>query len=239
MEEQNMTGVPTKTLPEISNPYAIPIATFVAGLAIASAYFIYFGDSVRSPQNAPAQEVSLDSVTNADHIVGNINAKVIIVEYSDTECPFCKIFHVTMNRISNEYDGNDVAWVYRHFPLSIHAKAPREAEATECANKLGGNEKFWQYTNKIFEITPGNNGLDATLLPKIALEIGLDQKAFEKCLASGEMKPVIEKSIESGLKAGVQGTPHSLIVVNGKIVDVIEGAQPYEVTKEQIDRALK
>ncbi|MEK7459990.1 MAG: thioredoxin domain-containing protein [Patescibacteria group bacterium] len=240
MEEQTTPQDPTpKTSTGVINYYAIPVSMFIAGFAIASAFFIYFGGSVDPTQNPQNQKLTLDPVTKSDHIMGSLKAKVIIVEYSDTECPFCKVFHGTMNRISNEYDGNQVAWVYRHYPLPFHTKAPKEAEATECAAKLGGNEKFWQYTNKIFEITPGNDGLDAALLPKIALELGLDQKAFEKCLASGEMKPIVDKDLASGGKAGVGGTPHSLIVVNGKVVDVINGAQPYDVVKSQIDKALK
>jgi protein-disulfide isomerase len=98
-------------------------------------------------------------VSPDDHIVGNINAKIIIVEYSDLECPFCKVFHNTMHQVVEANNG-DVAWVYRHFPIpQLHPKAFRQAEATECAWEQGGNEAFWKYTDRIFEITPSNNGL--------------------------------------------------------------------------------
>ena len=109
---------------------------------------------------------TLDPVTPADHILGNPNAEVFIVEYSDLECPFCKQFHKSMLEIMSEYGAEGkVAWVYRHFPLDqLHSKARKEAEATECATELGGNDAFWEYTNKIFEITPSNNGLNLELL---------------------------------------------------------------------------
>lgn len=230
-------NTPVPKVPLAQN-YAIPFAIVIAGLAIAGA--IYFGDGKKGAIPTAAQPNGIvESVTATDHIVGNPNAKIIIVEYSDTECPFCKSFHPTMQRIMNEYgkDGK-VAWVYRHFPLPFHTKAPKEAEATECANKLGGNTKFWEYINKVFEITPGNNQLDPAELPKIAKTVGLDVDAFNKCLDSNDMKVIVDKNLASGQKAGVGGTPYSIILVDKKAVSSINGAQPYEQVKAQIDATL-
>ncbi|HAS84827.1 MAG TPA: disulfide bond formation protein DsbA [Candidatus Yonathbacteria bacterium] len=235
MEETNTT-----TQVPASQNYAIPFAIVIAGLAIAGA--IYFGGNNANPVAAAQPAGAIDPVTSADHIIGNPNAKLFVVEYSDTECPYCKTFHATMNRIMNEYgkDGN-VAWVYRQFPIeSLHpAKAQNEAEATECANKLGGNTKFWEYINKVFEITPSNNRLDQAELPIIAKAIGLDVTEFNKCLENDEMKTVVDAQIASGAKAGVSGTPYSIILVNKKAVSGINGAQPYEVVKAQIEELLK
>lgn len=237
--EIKSTQTENSTAPTTTN-YAIPFAIVIAGLAIAGA--IYFDDGRKGALPATAAQPSgaVDPVSSTDHILGNPNAKVVIVEYSDPECPYCKSFHPTMNRIMNEYgkDGK-VAWVYRHFPLPFHTKAPHEAEATECANKLGGNAKFWEYTNKVFETTPGNNQLDPAELPKIAQAVGLDVTAFNKCLESGEMKKIVDADLASGQKAGVNGTPYSIILVNKKAVNSINGAQPYEAVKAQIDELLK
>ncbi|MBI5798987.1 MAG: thioredoxin domain-containing protein [Candidatus Yonathbacteria bacterium] len=236
MEEENTT-----TQVPASQNYAIPFAIIIAGLAIAGA--IYFGDGKKAALPAVALgrvAVTVDPVTSADHILGNPNAKVVIVEYSDTECPFCKSFHPTMQRIMSEYgEGGNVAWVYRQFPLPKHTKASKEAEATECAKKLGGNTKFWEYLNTLFEITPSNDGLDPAELPKIAETVGLDVDAFKKCLDSGEMKRIVDAGIVSGQKAGVSGTPYSVILVNRKAVSDINGAEPYEQVKAQIDELLK
>lgn len=111
-------------------------------------------------------KIALDSVTEKDHIAGNPQADLIIIEYSDPECPFCKRFHETMVQAMDEYGKQGkVAWVYRHFPLdAIHSKARHEAEAIECAGELGGNDKFWEYVNTLYKITPSNNQLDPTLL---------------------------------------------------------------------------
>jgi len=237
MEGEN-TQQPQIPIPGAQN-YAIPFAIIIAGLAIAGA--IYFGDSKKSAVAAqPNGTPSVEPVGPSDHILGNPNAKIVIVEYSDTECPFCKSFHPTMQRIMSEYgDSGKVAWVYRHFPLSFHTKAPKEAEATECANKLGGNIKFWEYLNRTFEITPGNDQLDPASLPKIARTVGLDVDSFTKCLESGEMKAVVDKDITSGSKAGVSGTPYSIILVGNEPVSGINGAQPYEQVKAQIEALLR
>lgn len=240
MEGENTQHTPTTAT--TAQGYAIPFAIVIAGVAIACA--IYFGN-IKSTAIAPVVAdgtlgaPSVEPISSDDHILGNPNAKVVIVEYSDTECPFCKSFHPMMQRIMGEYGkGGQVAWVYRHFPLSYHTNSPKEAEATECANKLGGNTKFWEYINKVFEITPGNNGLDAAELPKIASTVGLNTDAFNKCLSSGEMKAVVDADITSGTKAGVSGTPYPIIMVNKKPVTLVNSAS-YESVKSQIDAFLK
>jgi protein-disulfide isomerase len=123
-------------------------------------------ESALKGEKGVKEKINLDPVTEKDHIFGNPQAEMVIVEYSDLECPFCKRFHETMIQIMSEYGKEGkVAWVYRHFPLdAIHSKARREAEAVECAGELGGNDKFWAYVNKLVEITPSNNQLDASLL---------------------------------------------------------------------------
>lgn len=240
MGEQSNAQAPEATTLATSakTNFAVPIAIVIAGLAIAVA--VYFGDSKKVTPLEEEQNVVLSAVTADDHILGNPRAKVVVVEYSDTECPFCKMFHETMNKVMGEYgEGGNVAWVYRHYPLPFHQKAPKEAEATECANKLGGVEKFWAYTNTVFKTTQGNDSLNEAELPKIAEKIGLDKIAFINCLSDGEMGARIERDLESGHAAGVNGTPHSLVLVNGKVVGTIRGAQPYEQVKAIIEAALK
>jgi len=106
----------------------------------------------------------LRPVSSDDHILGNIDAKIIIVEYSDLECPFCKVFHNTMHQVVEKNNPN-VAWVFRHYPIpQLHPKAFHEAEATECAWEQGGNKVFWKYMDKLFEVTPSNNGLEESML---------------------------------------------------------------------------
>ncbi len=185
------------------------------------------------------------AVDGEDHILGDPDAPVKLVEFSDFECPFCKRFHVTMQRLMDEYgkDGR-VAWVYRHFPLdSLHSKARKEAQAAECANELGGNEAFWTYTDKLFAVTPSNNRLDLAVLPRLAEQIGLDRAKFEACLAGdargGKYAAHIEADVQDATASGGTGTPYSLVIApNGKIFP-LNGAQPYAAVKSIIELALK
>ena len=160
---------------ETKTNYSTPVAIVLAGIIIAGAMYFSDGKKVESPTLAekPIVSSSLDQVrpvSTEDHIRGNPNAEVIIIEYSDTECPFCGRFHETMKQIMNEYGKEGkVAWVYRHSPLDqLHSKAKNESVALECANELGGNDKFWEYADRIYSVTPANNGLDPAELPKIA-----------------------------------------------------------------------
>ncbi len=191
------------------------------------------------PADLPPGDV--DPVEKDDHIKGDINkAKVALIEYSDTECPFCQRFHPTVQQLTEEY-GNDLAWVYRHFPLDqIHSKARKEAEATECAAELGGNEGFWAMLDKIFEVTPANNGLDLAILPDLAEEVGLNRAQFTECLDSGKYADKIEEHYQSGLKAGVSGTPGSFLVnLETDETKMIPGALPFEQLKPEIDKLLE
>lgn len=229
---------------DLKNAIIIPLSIIIAGGLVAGAIYMTRGGNAVNPGQkkvANDQAITIKPVSNEDHIVGNPDAKIVVVEYSDTECPFCKNFHNTMNQIMADYGktGN-VAWVYRHFPLdSIHPKARKEAEATECAADIGGKDMFWSYINKIFEITPSNNKLDLAQLPVIAKELGLDEKKFNDCLNSGKFADKVNAQYQSGLDAGVEGTPYSAIVVKGtKTVVPINGAQPYSTVKQVIDSLL-
>src|SRR4030042_5019593 len=107
---------------------------------------------------AAAIEQNLDAMpklTDKDHIRGSLQADIVLVEYSDLECPFCKTFHPSMLQIQKDY-GDKVAWVYRHYPLSFHQNAQKESEASECVAELGGNEAFWKYIDAIYERTTSN-----------------------------------------------------------------------------------
>jgi protein-disulfide isomerase len=131
-------------------------------------------NSALQAQAKAGTPAKIAAVTSKDHIRGNSNAKVMMVEYSDTECPFCKRFHATLNQVLSAHTAKgDVAWVYRHNPLAIHPRAQKEAEATECAAEQGGNTAFWKYLDRLIEVTPSNNGLNPAELPKIAQYIGI------------------------------------------------------------------
>ncbi len=225
-----------------NNEKLIPLAIIVAGLLIAGA--IYFGNN-KSPSAGTATRPSTNTagvvapVTAKDHILGKIDAPIVVVEYSDFECPFCKVFHATMHQVLSHY-GDKVAWVYRQFPIAqLHSKAPKESEASECATDQQGNTGFWKFADKIFEVTTSNNRLEPAQLTSIATLIGLDVKAFSVCLSTGVHTTDIANAVTAAGKAGAQGTPYSVIMVKGKSAGTINGAQQFEQIKAQIDVLLK
>jgi protein-disulfide isomerase len=184
----------------------------------------------------------MQPVTSADHILGSISAPVKIVEYSDTECPFCKRFHNTLNEIMADAaygKAGKVAWVYRNFPLaSLHSRSPKEAEALECAGDQGGSEKFWAYMNRLMEVTPTNNGLDPAQLPVIAQFIGIDAAKFDSCLSSGKFTAKVNASVQAAAATGGQGTPWSIVVGPSGKKYPLSGAQSVQAVKAMIDKAI-
>jgi len=184
--------------------------------------------------------VNIAPVNNEDHILGSPSASVIIVEYSDTECPFCKQFHETMLRIMDEYGKEGkVAWVYRQFPIAgLHKNAPYQAQATECAADVGGNSKFWEYTTALYNRTQSNNSFNSNDLIPLAKEMNIDEKKFAECLKSDMTKANVENDIRDAVAAGFEATPMSVLVTRSGQKVTIEGAQSYETMKSIIDIAL-
>ncbi len=181
----------------------------------------------------PTVDMSLvDDVSPTDHIRGSADASVFLIEYSDTDCPYCKAFHPTMQQIIDEYDGQ-VAWVYRHYPLEmLHPGAPKEAEATECVNELAGTQAFWTYLDDVVD-----TNYDIPGLVQLATSQGLNGASVESCINSGKHAAKVNQHLQSGQRAGVTGTPGTLLVANGQ-ARLIPGAYPYSEVKRLVDEAL-
>ena len=213
-----------------SNPLNIPTAIVIAGAIIAVAIIWTKSPTIPKQTAAVADsfETQVKPLSESDYIIGNPNAKVKIIEYSDPSCPFCKVFHNTMRKIMSEYGATgNVAWAYRHYTLDkpdatgfvLHPNAGREAQAIECAGSLGGNEKFWKFTNRLYEITPSvtgqsPKGLDPKELPKIAEYSGINVTDFNNCLATEKFKDKVESNFTDGVNIGIQGTPSSIIIMD-------------------------
>jgi protein-disulfide isomerase len=187
---------------------------------------------VAAPEPQPARDVApVDAST--DHVRGNPRATISLIEYSDFECPFCSRHHPTMQQVLDAY-GDDVNWVYRHFPLSFHPNAQKAAEASECASELGGNEKFWEMADMIFD-----KGSDNSQLVAYAKSIGLNETQFTTCLESGKYQKHIQDQMSEGSSAGVNGTPGTIILHNQtKESRIVSGAQPFTSFKTILDEML-
>ena len=243
-----------------------PKASFIAGLATgilvlcSVGFFILLGTVVRNgglfaiktptvaaatttptpTATAPAPTAALTAqdvapVTSSDHIFGDPNASVTLIEYSDFECPYCKQFHPSLAQLMTEYQGK-VRWVYRHYPLSFHQNAEKEAEAAECIAEQGGDKAFWDYASKIFDRTTSNGtGFALDKLPDLAQEVGVNKAKFQDCLNSGKYSSVVAQDEQTGVTAGVQGTPGTIVMNSSGKVQLVEGAVSYAQLKQVVD----
>lgn len=236
---------------QAQNNYAIPVAIVIAGALIAGALFFAMSNNQNTVganqpvPNAPEQVDTTNEVrevSSDDHVKGNPNAKIKIVEYSDFECPFCQRFHATMNKVMDEYGASgDVAWVYRHFPLDqLHPRNARKAAvASECASELGGNNAFWAFADGYFELSPSNDQTDfEAVATQLATKAGIDKSAFNACIASGKYDEHVQDDVDNAVATGGRGTPWSILITPDGETLPINGAQPYEAVKATIDTIL-
>ncbi len=179
---------------------------------------------------APAESGSVLEVSSDDDpVLGNKDAPVTIIEFSDFQCPFCaRFFSETFPLLEENYvNTGKVKIVFRDFPLNFHPEAEPAALAAECADEQG---KFWEYHDLLFK---NQDALSAENYKKWAQDLGLDTVAFSDCLDSQKYLDEVKADVEDGVKYGVTGTP--AFFVNGQAVT---GAQPYEVFQKEIDAAL-
>lgn len=230
-----------------NNPYLIPGAIIVAGVLIAGAV-VY---SIKDPDGAvtrrqPAAAAVADSggsgvagdLEDDDPMLGNPEAPVALVEFSDFQCPFCRrMYGDALPLLKEKYiKTGKIKFIYRDFPLtSIHSLAQKYAEAGECADEQG---KFWPMHDKIFD--EQNSRGQGTItdfsvedIKRWALEIGLEGVKFDECLDSGKYTEEVSKDFRDGQNAGVQGTPATF--VNGRL---ISGAVPISVFEQAIEEEL-
>lgn len=221
-----------------------PLAIIIAALIIGVSHVAY--GVVIAQTSAPVASSTFTGkpLDDTDHIEGDVKSDVLVVEYSDPECPYCITLHPTMKQVHSNY-GDKVAFVYRHFPLTqIHPHAYDESKAIACAATLGGTKKFYEYIDALYGY---KSSQQTTELPSsgkedIAVNIGLDKAAFLACENDPTTATTIDASINDGAQAGVQGTPTSFVLHKTKkgyeVVAAIDGARPYEYIKAAIDQAL-
>lgn len=171
---------------------------------------------------------TLAPVTGDEHIKGGdlASAKVVLVEYSDFECPFCERHHPSMQQLLDDY-GDDVVWVYRHFPLSFHPEARPAALAAECAAE---QDKFWEYGDELFA---NQDKLGDDYFLELAGDLGLNKNQFSDCYESEKYSDKIDEQYAGGVAAGVTGTPATFI--NGQLVS---GAVPYATLSEIVESII-
>lgn len=224
---------------------AVPIAIVVGFAMVALAIFFTSDKSTESKvvtENVPQEDApagTVRPVDGTDFIKGNPNAPILMIEYSDYDCPFCKEYHETLTQIMNVYGvTGKVAWVYRQFPIAkLHPNAPKITEAALCVGALGGSDAFWKFTDAIFLNREATEQTNMLSLPEYATDAGVDMGAYQNCIASGEKTAAVEAAVKEAFDLGARGTPYTVIIV-GSEQAVINGAQPYEVVDSIIQNLI-
>src|SRR6266436_209920 len=175
----------------------------------------------------PAQTSKVELSFDPDRLRGSAQAPVMIIEFSDYQCPFCRSLQPTLKNLLAKYDGK-VSLAYRDFPLrGMHGQAELGAESSRRASE---QRKFWEYHDLLFANPDKLNRLG---LLELARRLKLDEGAFESCLSSGKHRADVEKDLQDGIRAGVMGTPG--IFINGTL---LSGAQAESVFERLIEAEL-
>lgn len=160
-----------------------------------------------------------------NQVLGPKTAKVTLVEFADYECPYCQKVAADVKKVAADF-GDKVAFTYKDFPLPMHSRAEKAAEATRCASK---QNKYWEFHDELFH----SKELDVDQLKAQARALQLDPIQFDKCLDSGAEAAAVEKDRKEGVRLGITGTPSFFI--NGHY---LSGALDYAALRQIVEQQL-
>lgn len=203
------------------------MAVVAAGVVIAGA--ILYSNAHPAPSAAadaaaaqlPAS-VKVAAPSAQDHIIGSPNAPVVLIEYSDFQCPFCGMVYPTIKGIVDS-SGGKVAWVMRNFPLtSIHPQATPAANAAECIAEQLGSKGYFDYADAVFA---NQDKLSPAYSRTVAQQLGADMAAYDSCVGSNKYQSKIDAQSADAQNNGGNGTPYTIVYGKGTQVPV-SGAVP-------------
>jgi protein-disulfide isomerase len=157
--------------------------------------------------------------------LGPANAPVQLIEFADYECPYCIKVYPEVKKLKAEF-GDRISFVFKDYPLPMHAHAQKAAEAARCA---GAQDKYWPYYDRLFS----GSQLDVPQLKQMAADLGLDMNKFNPCLDAGQQAAAVQKDAAEAQKIGLSGTPSFFL--NGHF---FTGALPYEEMRKMVLREL-
>ncbi len=218
--------------------FSIPVAIVVAGVLVASAVILtqnseqqatvgQAGDG--SPAEASADLSAVRPVEESEFVLGNRESVIKVVEYADFNCSFCNLFHHTMKDVVADLETEGgIAWVVRWWPI-FGQTSPLLAEAAECVGEIGGEEAYWNYTDKIYAAIHDERNFSEEKIEELATEVGVNTPDLQSCLESERHQEKISLDAEEAQLSGGRGTPHT-VVINEETGErsAIPGAQPYE-----------
>jgi len=223
-------------MPEPKISISPSLAIVIAGVVIAGA--ILYTNAHPAPaavadaaaQNLPTA-VDVPAPRATDHIIGSPTAPVVLVEYTDFQCPYCQMIYSTLKQIVSESNGQ-IAWVIRNFPLeSIHPQARPAATAAECIAGLLGNDAYWKYVDAVFN---NQSSLSPAYSRQLALQFGANAAQYDACVAADTYKDRIDGDAGDAISNGGTGTPYT-VVWSKSYQAPISGALPYD----QISAVIK
>lgn len=227
------------------NPVVLSI---VLSSVLISASLIFLGYQIsrtgdaapESPLDKYLEKAVADSANVDDPVLGDANAPVTIVEYSDYQCPFCRMYFLeAYPQIKAQYiDTGKAKVVFKDLPLDFHPDALMAANAATCLRAESDDETYFKYHDAIFEFQ-GSLENNTVRIPEqklfdLAAELGVNSSTFKKCARSDKYYAEIAGDVLDGATYGFRGTPS--FVINGT---PMEGAQEFSVFAELIDNALK
>ncbi len=205
------------------------ISIVIAGVIIAGA-IVFANARPAAPsgaaigQQAPSAATNVRAPSAQDHIIGSPSAPLVLIEYSDFQCPYCNLVHPTLKKIVDGSNGQ-IAWVYRHFPLeSIHPNAKPAAIASECVAEQLGNEGFWKFADAVFA---DQSKMSPQYYEQIAKSLGADLAKFKSCNASPVTAQKVDADTQEAQANGGQGTPYT-VLYDKKGQTGVSGALPYD-----------
>lgn len=203
------------------------ISIIVAGVIIAAA-IVYTNLHPAAPAvagvgaNQPAVNANVAAPSAQDHLVGSLSAPIVLIEYSDFQCPFCSLVYPTIKKIVEGSNGQ-IAWVMRSFPLeSIHPQAKPAALAAECVADQLGNAGFWKFADAVFA---NQSKLSAEYYTQVAAGLGADTAKFSSCVSTAKFAAKIDAEAQEAMANGGQGTPYTIVYGHGQQAPV-SGALP-------------
>lgn len=217
----------------------LSIYIIILGIVVAGSIYTLNTDS--SSISEIKETVSIQPVTIDDNIQGNPNALITIIEYSDFGCPYCQIFHETMNRVMDRYGKTgEVSWVYRHLPITGASEHSYSAAvSSECVAEYD-KSNFWTYTNFIFNDAP--DSLTPENLQQLALNLDIPFDFYTECIESNRHNITIDRSIKDGeILSKYESdfkTPYIIISTSEGYLTSISGIESYDNMVEIIETIL-
>jgi protein-disulfide isomerase len=205
-------------------------------LLISGGYLLFQNVTpIKTPANISVNLNNVENLTGFNPPLGNPNAPVKIIEFSDFQCPFCrKLYFESFKKIKEEYIDKELVVFYHRDFAFLGPESLQASLASKCARE---QNKFWEYVDILFKNQAGENvgSFSKENLIKFAEELNLDKEKFEKCLNEGKyMMNEIQQDLQAAQKLGVRGTPY--LIINN---DIVEGAYPYDYIKAIIEKYIK